>query len=134
MVQGTCEKYLIRSAFSDDNYSNYIKEPLLPSCVLWRKKEAFSDGVSKNTRSLYEIIQEYTNLKLGADVLNKDSVSTKFYGYLVPETSEQYYYRSIFEEAYPGEGKIIPHFWMPKYVMAKDASARTLDIYQNNEV
>jgi asparagine synthase (glutamine-hydrolysing) len=130
-VQGTCEKYLIRSAFSEDHYLNCNREPLLPSSVLWRKKEAFSDGVSKNTRSLYEIIQEYTNLKLGSDILNKEVLSAKFYDYLLPETSEQYYYRSIFEEAYPREGGIIPYFWMPKYIAAKDASARTLAIYKN---
>ena len=27
--------------------------------VLWRTKEAFSDGVSKQTKSWYEIIQDY---------------------------------------------------------------------------
>ena len=32
---------------------------LLPNSVLWRTKEAFSDGVSKKTKSWYEIIQDY---------------------------------------------------------------------------
>jgi asparagine synthase (glutamine-hydrolysing) len=49
--------------------------------------------------------------------------------HLMPKTTEQYYYRKIFEKHYFGMGKIVPYFWMPKYVNAKDASARTLDIY-----
>jgi asparagine synthase (glutamine-hydrolysing) len=49
----------------------------------------------------------------------------------IPKTSEQYYYRFIFETFYPGMGNIIPYFWMPKYVKATDASARTLSIYKN---
>ena len=51
--QKKCEKYLLRSAFKDMN--------LLPKEVLWRTKEAFSDGVSKQTRSWYKIIQEYAS-------------------------------------------------------------------------
>ena len=43
---------------------------------------------------------------------------------------EQYYYRDIFESYYPNLENIIPYFWMPKYVNATDASARTLDIYK----
>jgi asparagine synthase (glutamine-hydrolysing) len=51
----------------------------------------------------------------------------------LPQTAEQYYYRKIFESHYSGMGKILPYFWMPKYVDAKDASARTLDIYKGNQ-
>ena len=32
---------------------------------------------------------------------------------------------------YPNFGYIIPYFWMPKYVNAGDASARTLDFYND---
>ena len=28
---------------------------------------------------------------------------------------------------------LIEYYWMPKYVNAKDASARTLDIYKNSK-
>ena len=46
------EKLLLRQAF--DSY-----EPeLLPTEILWRKKEAFSDGVSGNDGSWYKIITE----------------------------------------------------------------------------
>ena len=48
---GKCEKYLLRRAFSNCN--------LLPDCVLWRTKEAFSDGVSSKTKSWFSILQDH---------------------------------------------------------------------------
>lgn len=115
------EKHLLRSTFS--NYKGCNGKKLLPNNVLWRTKEAFSDGVSKSTRSLYEIIQEH---------VSKEFVSKNIqYTHLPPETLEQEYYRSIFESKYKGLGEIVPYFWMPKFIEGvKDASARTLAIYQ----
>ena len=54
------------------------------------------------------------------------------YPFNPPQSLEQLYYRTIFEMIYPNFGYIIPYFWMPKYVNANDASARTLDIYNDN--
>ena len=48
------EKWYLRKAFED----------ILPSEVIWRKKEAFSDGVSSNEKSWYEIIQDHINTKI----------------------------------------------------------------------
>lgn len=115
------EKHLLRSTFS--NYQGHNSKPILPNAVLWRTKEAFSDGVSKSSRSLYEIIQEH--------VFKTFTPKSVKYLHLVPQTLEQEYYREIFESKYKGLGKIVPYFWMPKFIEgAKDASARTLDIYQ----
>lgn len=141
------EKNLIRKAFSPEYFLNSEGSPLLPTNVLWRRKEAFSDGVSNETRSLYTIIQEYTD-KIVRDELNgifdffNQTQNTSIEDiskihpdmalindHLEPQTSEQLYYRQCFEKQYPGLGKIIPYFWMPKYVKTNDASARTLDIY-----
>jgi asparagine synthase (glutamine-hydrolysing) len=115
------EKHLLRSAFS--NYQDANNMPLLPDEVLWRTKEAFSDGVSKTTRSLYQIIQEH---------VSKIYISkNKEYSHLPPETLEQEYYREIFESKYNNLEKIVPYFWMPRFIDgATDASARTLDIYK----
>jgi len=115
------EKHLLRSTFS--NYRGSNGKKLLPNNVLWRTKEAFSDGVSKCTRSLYEIIQEH---------VSKHFISKNIqYTHLPPETLEQEYYRSIFESKYKDLGEIVPYFWMPKFIEGvKDASARTLEIYQ----
>ena len=46
------EKNCLRSAFDTP------ENPFLPDEILWRKKEAFRDGVSKKTRSWHEIIKE----------------------------------------------------------------------------
>ena len=137
------EKYLLRSAFSIENYCNSDGNELLPYSVLWRRKEAFSDGVSQNERSLYQIIQEFTDKIIGEeyseyledkDDINYENLVKKMPEFqnivhLLPKTSEQIYYRVFFEKEYNGLGSIIPYFWMPKYVDAKDASARTLEIY-----
>jgi asparagine synthase (glutamine-hydrolysing) len=127
------EKYLIRDAFSTKYFSNINGEPLLPEDVLWRKKEAFSDGVSRQSRSLYTIMFEHALRELMCkeeDIAN--TIPDYYEGHLLPTTPEQVLYRSIFEEHYQGHGKIVPYFWMPKYVRATDASARTLDIYHNS--
>ena len=54
----------------------------------------------------------------------------KHFTYNNPKTLEQKYYRYIFESYYVNCGAIIPYFWMPKYVNATDASARTLEVYK----
>ena len=117
-----CEKFLIRKAF----------EGYLPDEVLWRKKEAFSDGVSGLQKSWYQIIQEHI------DELPKEETS-KMHEFIQiecnkthnkPITNEQKYYRYLFEKNYKSCEKVIPYFWMPKYVEATDSSARTLDVYK----
>jgi asparagine synthase (glutamine-hydrolysing) len=62
-TRGQCEKYLLRTAFSADFFRNRDGEPLLPTSVLWRTKEAFSDGVSMISRSLFEILKEHAALQ-----------------------------------------------------------------------
>jgi asparagine synthase (glutamine-hydrolysing) len=110
------EKYVIRDIISD------YDSDLLPICVLHRKKEAFSDGVSGLQRSWYEIIQSKVK-----DITNENN--NKWH-HNIPTTNEQKYYRHLFDSIYPNAAHIIPYFWMPKYVNASDASARTLkDLY-----
>jgi asparagine synthase (glutamine-hydrolysing) len=104
------EKYLLRSAIK------FMNPGLLPDSVLFRTKEAFSDGVSGIDRSWYTIIQE----KL------KNEPLTLKVDINIPQTQEQTYYRTIFEMNYPGCEDIVPYFWMPKYVIATDPSARCL--------
>ena len=122
---GHQEKYLLRSAFSDGHFVNSRGFPLLPKEVIWRRKEAFSDGVSQTTRSLYEILQEH------ATTLQDEFMQIE-YEHNPPKTMEQQWYRSIFTRAFGDLGHIITYFWMPKYVNATDASARTLKFYSNN--
>ena len=50
------EKFLIRSAFDVKDSST---QAFLPEEVLWRPKEAFSDGVSSQKKSWFEILQDF---------------------------------------------------------------------------
>ncbi len=116
----TIEKYLLR------NSVKYCDPHLLPDDVLWRKKEAFSDGVSSTEKSWYEIIQDTIDSIYSDDEYN---ILIKKYSHNTPTTKEQLYYREIFNKHFPNKDEIIPHFWMPKYCNSTDSSARSLDIY-----
>lgn len=96
------------------------------------EKEAFSDGVSNNSRSLYQILQEFIFKELSSNnnFLYPQNLSFTFG---INLETEKYYYKSIFEKFYPNLTNIIPYYWMPKYVESNDPSARTLSIYKNND-
>jgi asparagine synthase (glutamine-hydrolysing) len=92
------EKYLLRKSYEDE----------LPHEIIWRRKEGFSDGVSSKKKSWYVIINEYVKDKI-ADM--------RFdYDYLPPPSDEAAWYRSLFEEYYPGNEKIVPYYWQPKWI------------------
>jgi asparagine synthase (glutamine-hydrolysing) len=117
-----CEKYWLRKAF--DGYN------LLPDKVLWRKKEAFSDGVSSNTRSWYSIIQEYAG-----NHINDDEKIVNI-GNIHPKTKEARYFMELFINRFGTKRiDVLPKYWQPKWdkygevVDYVDPSARTLDIY-----
>ena len=57
------EKSLLRDAFKDSGY--------LPQEVLYRTKEAFSDGVSTMKRSWFSILQEHIEIKYPDEIFNK---------------------------------------------------------------
>ena len=116
-----CEKYLIRYAFSNLHPDSSTQEKqFLPDCILWRKKEAFSDGVSGQNKSLYQIIQFYidNNIKIENNESNIKSID-----------KEKLYYKSLFNMYYPNSSNVLPYYWMPKYINSNDPSARTLKIY-----
>ena len=112
------EKHLLRSAFERDR--------MLPTSVLWRRKEAFSDGVSSQKRSWYGIIQEHvSNLVTDADMAEAETL----YNSNPPKFKEALYYRNVYEQYYPGRSAAIPYYWMPKWSNSIDPSARTLEHY-----
>ncbi|XP_014273059.1 asparagine synthetase [glutamine-hydrolyzing] [Halyomorpha halys] len=117
------EKHLLRSAFSGTD--------LLPNNILWRHKEAFSDGVASVKKSLFEVIQDIIDPFVSQEQLDNAS---KLFPYLTPTTKESYYYRMVFEKHFPGQASsLIPYFWMPKWSDVKDPSARFLDHYKPEE-
>jgi asparagine synthase (glutamine-hydrolysing) len=109
-----CEKFLIRESFSLRIFETTLGNKILPDEILWRKKEAFSDGVTGHGRSLFQILQEFISVELNLPA----NIET-----------EKLYYKTIFEKYYPNMSYILPYFWMPKYTNATDPSARTLDVY-----
>jgi asparagine synthase (glutamine-hydrolysing) len=146
------EKFNIRKAFSINYFKNKEGTQLLPDDTLWRRKEAFSDGVSNKQKDTKDVIYEKIKLLLQNDnaffefvqgenandeeivknFIRMDKSMCKVEDYLLPTTIEQCYYRKIFETHYAGCGKVLPYFWMPRYVKAMDSSARTLELY--NEI
>ena len=119
MPQNNVEKHLLRSAFANDD--------LIPNEVLWREKEAFSDGVSGQKDSWFAIIQRHIDTIISDEEFKTESSK---YQYCTPNSKEAYYYRNVFDSRFKGCEKVIPYFWMPNFTDAKDASARTLDIYK----
>ena len=117
----TMEKFVLRNSFSRNYFTNVEGTQLLPDEILWRKKEAFSDGVSGKGRSLFTILQEYISLHLNLEL--KPTIET-----------EKYYYKKLFDQFYPHCNHLVPYFWMPKYMNATDPSARTLEIYDKIDI
>jgi asparagine synthase (glutamine-hydrolysing) len=124
------EKYWLRAAFKNDN--------ILPENCLFRKKEAFSDGVSSTDKSWFEILQEHIETKVSNDEFKNNKWNC--------QTKESYYYKKIFCEIF-GENRlnVIPHYWQPKFLSDGtvvdfynkdfyiDPSARILKSVYNNK-
>jgi asparagine synthase (glutamine-hydrolysing) len=115
------EKWWLRQAFAGSN--------ILPFDVLWRKKEAFSDGISGKTKSWFEIIQDHIKT-----LVTEEEFKTKPLG----PTIEAHYYKKVFIEFF-GKKRldILPCYWQPKWNSSGildeyiDPSARTLNVYNN---
>jgi asparagine synthase (glutamine-hydrolysing) len=121
---GRVEKDLLRRAFAGTDY--------LPADVLWRTKEAFSDGVSTSEKSWFQEIQERI-LERGLVPSDWEQLANK-YPSPVPITPESFYYRSLYESMYKKTGDYWP-YWMPQWSPeTKDPSARTLAVYAASSV
>ncbi len=121
------EKYFIRNAFSEV----YKTQPILPAEVMWRKKEAFSDGVSGKEKSWFEWIQEYLNEKVSDSEFASEK--TKLHPTLVPPSKEAYYYMKKFKENFGNQWSVIPHYWLPKWSgNIQEPSARVLNVYKQS--
>ena len=110
------EKKILRDAFKG----------VIPDDLLYRRKEAFSDGVSSMNRSWFTIIKEEVS-SVYTDTMYNERI--KKYTHNTPYDKESLFYREIFEEYYPQKGSIIPYFWRHPFGNEKDPSARLLDVY-----
>lgn len=91
---GKMEKFILREAFED----------YLPHEVAWRQKEQFSDGVG------YSWID--TLKKITSEKVSDEQLKLAAYKFPInpPRSKEEYYYRSIFHEHFPGDAaaKCVP--------------------------
>ncbi len=85
IIRNGYEKYLLRKTY----------EEYLPKDIVWRRKEGFSDGVSKLNKPLYQIIEEHTIQRY--------------------KMLEKNYYDYIFNKYYGNYTYIIPYQWLPKW-------------------
>ena len=113
------EKQLLRDAFAADDDAT-----LLPFDVLYRRKEAFSDGVSNKEKSWFQEIQERVEPLVPQD--------WQLHG----DTKEQAYYRIIFNQTQAAKAlgtspnPNCQYRWLPKWSgETTDPSARTLKLY-----
>jgi asparagine synthase (glutamine-hydrolysing) len=96
------EKQFLRDAF------HVLYPDILPKEILYRRKEAFSDGVSTIKESWFSLIQEKVK-EMGC--------------------TEKDWYKNIFDTHFPNQSHICPHYWMPQWTDTDDPSARTLKLY-----
>jgi len=117
MPRKNIEKYFLRKMFQE----------YLPDSIVWRTKEAFSDGVSSTSDSWYSIIQRFVDTQVSDEqVLLCQTINNVN----PPQLKEAAYYRMLFEKYYPGRSDTIPYYWLPKWSgNVIDPSARVLDVY-----
>lgn len=119
------EKYLLRSSFDGTD--------LLPHDILWRHKEAFSDGVASAKKSLFVILQEIIDKRM-PEPFDLEKAKLK-YPHCTPLTKEAFYYREVFEKSYPRLARnFLPYYWMPRWCEGvTDPSARFIKHYAATE-
>ena len=83
----TIEKKIVREAFAD----------MLPESIVWRQKEQFSDGVG------YSWIDTLKSLTSQAVSDEEMKHAAERFPINPPRNKEEYYYRSIFAEHFPGD-------------------------------
>ena len=125
-IRSRPEKLLLRYAVDT------LDSSLLPSEILWRSKEAFSDGVSGKDESWFEVISKKLSAMKSDLDLTYDMHKYSQTIHMKPTTIEQAYYRALYCTFFPNTDNTVPYFWMPRYVNATDSSARTLAHYNSN--
>ena len=95
---------MLRKAFEKDN--------VIPHDILWRKKEAFSDGVSQTNNSWHSILKEYINSQyddIEFEKMKENCVTN------IPLLKETAFYRSLFHKHFKFEECNVPYYWLPKF-------------------
>ena len=107
------EKHILRDAFNNENY--------LPKEILWRQKEAFSDGISEHDTSLTKSNWIDSIIKFCDDKYSNQNFkeNIKNYEYNTPQTKEQLYYRELFRNHFntnnDNNTEYTVEFWKPNW-------------------
>ena len=125
------EKFILRSSFSQ--WKNRNGGLILPEQIIWRPKEAMSDGVSRigEGRSWFQIIQAYIAGKKGLTAHSHPFSPAQASGIAL----EREWYREVFNFYYPGCSHVVPYYWLPRWSYTadgkpvEDPSARVLSVY-----
>jgi asparagine synthase (glutamine-hydrolysing) len=119
------EKWWLRAAFANTK--------ILPPEVLWRRKEAFSDGISSPEDSWFRTVQDHAATIVTDEELADAHVR---YKHATPSTKEAMWFRNLFCDHFAKHQACIPRYWVPMYdaqgvqvTSYVDPSARTLAVY-----
>ena len=142
------EKYIIRKAFDinkvecikdyteDSNgVESCVEKPVyLPSEVLWRQKEQFSDSI---TYRWIDTLKAFTDKEVRDNYLSAYDNREYLYPYNTPQTTEAFYYRQIFEKLYPNRYETVKA-WKPNTtwlgINSSDPSGRVNDCHINTSI
>ena len=108
------EKKILRDAFTDP------EDPYLPNEILWRTKDAMSDGVGDLWK---ETLKDRLRVLVS---LERYDNADEIYPFNTPDSQESFYFREIFTSKFkhPTATQLIPYKWLPKFVGdVKDSSA-----------
>lgn len=120
------EKYHLRKAI-DVTFPG-----LLPDEILWRQKEAFSDGVSSfKKKSWVEELKEHAN-----NVISDEQFEMERFMYNpVPMFKDALFLRRVYNKFYGDvQPQLVSKYWVPSWSGENpDSSARLLDIFNADE-
>lgn len=114
------EKYHLRQAIATSF------PDLLPDEVLWRQKEAFSDGISSlKQKSWVDEIKDYAD----SIISDKDFEEERRLYSPMPMFKDALLFRRIYNKAYGKiETPLVSKYWVPQWVGENpDSSARKID-------
>lgn len=111
------EKAILRNAFADSHY--------LPNEILYRQKEAFSDGVGYSS---VRAIKEHAD-----NVINFIPKIKEHSKRIIQATNEAKLYYHYWCDTFGNSTDLFPpHYWMPRWTNVTDPSATVLEMHNKN--
>jgi asparagine synthase (glutamine-hydrolysing) len=99
-IRNGVEKWIYRKSF--DTYDASGKPEYLPPDLLWRQKNQFSDISDSKGRTWIDAINEVVEQEISDYVF---SLAKDRYPHNTPVIKQEYYFRCIFDELFPGRGR-----------------------------